>query len=103
MYRLDIPGTEQTVFGVSMNATNKDEEDLDDAYQLSIVDFKGPRKTAYLPYEVLVTGNKVEALHMKFRMALHFPDLSMMGKNSFMKLMASPKKIEQALEGMFEK
>ena len=102
VYRLDIAGAEQTVFGVSMNATNKKEQDLDDEHQLSIVDFESPKKSAYLPYEVLVTGNRVEALHMKFRMALHFPDLSMMGDNSFMKLRPSPGKIKDALEEMFE-
>jgi len=102
VYRIDIPGSEQTVFGVSMKAINEDENDLDDAFQMGIVDFQGPKKNAYLPYEILVTGNKVEALHMRFRMAVHFPDLSMMGDNSFMKLMASPKAIEKALEGLFE-
>jgi hypothetical protein len=36
---------------------------------------------------------------MRFRMAVHFPDLSMMGKHSFMTLMPSPKAIEKALKG----
>lgn len=102
VYRIDIPGSEQTVFGVSMKATNETEKNLDEAFQMGIVDFTGPKKSAYLPYEILVTGNKVEALHMRFRMAAHFPDLSMMGDNSFMKLMASPKAIENALESLFE-
>ena len=102
VYRIDIPGTEQTVFGVSMKATNDDEKNLDEAHQLGIVDFDGPKKNAYLPYEILVKGNKVEALHMRFRMAVHFPDLSMMGDHSFMKLKASPKAIEKALEGLFK-
>jgi hypothetical protein len=32
-------------------------------------------------------------------MALHYPDLKMMGENSFMKLMASPNAVREALAG----
>ena len=65
-----------------------------------IVDFEGHSKIAYFPYEVLVNGTDVEALHMRFRMALHFPDLSMMGAHGFTKLMSSPGAIEDALENL---
>ena len=64
------------------------------------VKFEGSAKIAYFPYEILVNGNEVEALHMRFRMAVHFPDLNMMGDHGFMKLMASPKATEQALRGL---
>lgn len=100
VYRIDIPGKEQTVFGVGMKMTNEDEEDIDSAYQMSIVDFEGCKKRAYFPYEVLVNGNHVEALNMRFRMALHFPNLSMAGKHGFTKLISAPGKIEKALEKM---
>ncbi|NNK33799.1 MAG: hypothetical protein HKP02_11785, partial [Xanthomonadales bacterium] len=40
----------------------------------------------------------VEALHMRFRMAVHFPDLNMMGEHGFTKLMASPGATEDAFE-----
>jgi hypothetical protein len=98
VYRIDIPGKEQTVFGVGMKMTNEDEKDIDSAFQMSIVDFEGCKKRAYFPYEVLVDGNKVEALHMRFRMALHFPNLSMMGKHGFTKLMPAPGATEDILE-----
>jgi len=100
IYRIDIPGKQQTVFGVGMKATNEDEEDIGSEYQMSIVDFEGCKKRAYYPYEVLVDGKNVEALHMRFRMALHFPNLSMMGKHGFTKLISAPGKIEKALEKM---
>ncbi len=73
VYRIDIPGKQQTVFGVGMKKTNEDNADLDSEFQMEVVDFEGCKKRAYFPYEVLVDGNKVEALHMRFRMALHFP------------------------------
>jgi hypothetical protein len=98
VYRIDIPGKDQTVFGVAMKATNDEETDIDEAHQLSIVDFEGYSKVAYFPYEILVNGADVESLHMRFRMAVHFPDLSMMGAHGFTKLMASPPATEDAFE-----
>ena len=102
VYRIDIPGKDQTVFGVGMKASGnmEDEKDIDAAFQMSIVDFEGHSKVAYFPYEVLVNGKDVEALHMRFRMAVHFPDLSMMGAHGFTKLMSSPGATEDALENL---
>ena len=102
IYRIDIPGKEQVVYGVGMKATSDaDEEvDIDAAHQMAIVDFEGYSKAAYFPYEVLVNGNEVEALHMRFRMAVHFPDLSMAGEHGFTKLMSAPGATEDALEAM---
>lgn len=102
VYRIDLPGKNQTVFGVGMKATsdNEDEVDIDESHQMAIVDFEGPSKIAYFPYEVLVNDNNIEALHMRFRMAVHFPDLSMMGAHGFTKLMSSPGATEDALEAL---
>ena len=103
VYRIDIPGKDQTVFGVGMKMTNDDEKDIDSEFQMSIVDFEGCKKRAYFPYEVLVNGSEVEALHMRFRMAVHFPNLSMMGEHGFTKLISAPGAIEKALEKMVGK
>jgi hypothetical protein len=104
VYRIDIPGKNQTVFGVGMKATSDkdDEVDIDESHQLSIVDFEGYSKVAYFPYEILVDGSNVEALHMRFRMAVHFPDLSMTGAHGFTKLMSAPGATKKAFEGMVE-
>ena len=100
VYRIDIPGKQQTVFGVGMKKTNEDDADLDSEFQMSVVDFEGCKKRAYFPYEVLVKGNDVEALHMRFRMAVHFPNLSMMGGHGFTKLVGTVSDIEDAFKGM---
>ena len=102
VYRIDIPGKDQVVYGVGMKATSAAEEevDIDEGFQMSIVDFEGYSKIAYYPYEILVNGSDVEALHMRFRMAVHFPDLSMMGEHGFTKLMSSPGATEDALENL---
>ena len=95
VYQLNIPGTDQTVFGVAMDS--KEDQNVNDAYQMSVVDFKQLKGTAYLPYQILVKGSKVEALNMRFRMAVFFPDLSMMGEHSFMTLMSAPAALHRAL------
>lgn len=102
VYRIDIPGKNQVVFGVGMKAVDEDDEDIDEAYQLSIVDFEGYSKVAYFPYEILVNGSDVEALKMKFRMAVHFPDLPMLGKHGFSKLASSPGATKGAFEELLE-
>ena len=96
-------GKDQVVFGVGMKAASEDDEDIDEAYQLSIVDYEGYSKVAYFPYEILVNGSEVESLRMKFRMAVHFPDLPMMGKHGFSKLASSPGATKDAFEEMMEK
>ncbi len=100
VYRIDLPGGQQTLFGVGMSAVEGVDSKIDETEQMNVVDFEGCRKRAYFPYEILVDGNNVEALHMRFRMAVHFPNLSMMGKHGFTKLMPYPGDIEDALEEM---
>jgi hypothetical protein len=70
---------------------------------MSEIDFHDVKSTAHLPYEVLVSGKNVYALYARFRIAINFPDLSMMGKNSFMNIMQSPEAIRAALEGAVKK
>ena len=95
IYRIDIPGGKQTLFGVGL-ASEKNKY-ADDTFIMSEIDFKEIRSTAHLPYEMLVTGDEVEALHARFRIAMNFPDLSMMGSNSFMNIMPTPDAIKNAL------
>ncbi|GAB4287985.1 MAG: hypothetical protein Kow0096_00070 [Thiohalomonadaceae bacterium] len=97
VYRIDIPGKDEVVFGVSMKAPNDKKKDMDEAFIMSEIDFKPLRSTAHLPYEILVSGRKVYSLYARFRIAINFPDLSMMGDNSFMNIMKSPDAIKNAL------
>ena len=96
VYRLALPGTEQTVFGVALTGTQAD-ACSGDSYIMGRIDFQPIKSTAHLPYEVLVAGNKVYALAAKFRIAINFPDLSMMGSHSFVSIMCAPKAIKKAL------
>ncbi|VAW63162.1 hypothetical protein MNBD_GAMMA11-782 [hydrothermal vent metagenome] len=100
VYKIDIPGTSQTLFGVSMKAPNDGKKFMDDAYIMNEIDFKPLRSTAHLPYEILVNGKEAEALHARFRIAVNFTDLAMMGDNSFMNIMSSPDAIAAALSAV---
>jgi hypothetical protein len=92
VYRVDIPGKEEAVFGVAMTRGKGA-----DKYIMDYIDFGDVKSTAHLPYEILVSGNRVYHLFAKFRIAISFPDLSMMGSNSFMSIMSAPGAIKEAL------
>ncbi len=97
VYRIDIPGKKQTLFGVGLSSETTGNKYMDDTFIMSEIDFKEVRSTAHLPYDILVTDDTVEALHARFRIAINFPDLSMMGSNSFMNIMPSPDAIKESL------
>jgi hypothetical protein len=119
IYRIDIPGKQESLIGVSMSGKpgstkvtkeitpGQDTEQFGtlmtgapeaDQYIMSVIDFGEIKSTAHLPYEILVTGNKVIALYARFRIALNFPTLKMMGTNSFMNIMECPEAIKNTLQ-----
>lgn len=96
VYRVDIPGKDTTVYGVHMKGT--DEDDCSgDKYIMDRIDFKDVKSSGHLPYEIVVVGKNAYALRAEFRIAISFPDLSMMGSNSFASIMCAPSAIEEAL------
>ncbi len=97
VYRIDVPGAKQTLFGVALSSETTGNKYMDDKFIMNEIDFKDVRSTAHLPYDILVTGEEVEALYARFRIAVNFPDLSMMGSNSFMNIMPSPDAIQESL------
>lgn len=121
--RIDVPGKKEAYFAVAMagkpGKTKVSQEKVPgqaeqfgivmtgapeaDAYIMSQVDFQPVKSTAHLPYEIVVSGNKVLAQYARFRIALSFPDLSMMGKNSFMNIMESPEAIRTTLRNAVNK
>lgn len=94
VYRVDVPETEEAVFGVALTQQTCG----GDAFIMKEIDFKPTRSTAHLPYEVVVSKGEVFALYARFRIALNFPDLSMMGSNSFMNIRCAPDAIAMTLK-----
>ncbi len=92
VYRVDLPGKMESVIGVSMTRGCSSDE-----FIMQKIDFSQIKSAPHLPYEMLVSDGKVYALHAKFRIAQSFPDLSMMGSNSFFSIMCAPDEINEAL------
>jgi hypothetical protein len=102
VYRIDLPDKDISVFGVAIpqgDGPNDGRKDTDKEI-MDIIDYKDLRSTAYLPYEIMVKGNEVIALESRFRIAVHFPDTSMMGKHGFTAIMSSTKGIKEALQAV---
>jgi hypothetical protein len=95
VYKIDIPNSQMTVFGVSISRGDGADKEI-----LKQIDIKGYSHAAHLPYEILVNGGDVIALNAKFRIAINWPSLSMMGSGSFMSISSSPKSITKALEAV---
>ena len=90
VYRVDIPGKQESVFGVGI----KEGEGADKAV-MKVVDLAELKQTPHLPYELVVSEGNVYMLHGKFRIAQSFPDLSM---GTFMKISGAPGAIENTLK-----
>jgi hypothetical protein len=96
VYRIDIPGKDETVFGVALT----DSGCSGDEYIMSRVDKEDIRSTAHLPYEILVSDGDVYALYARFRIAISYPHLPMIQSKSgatFFNVMCAPNAIEEAL------
>jgi len=99
VYRVDIPGKDETVFGVALKGADADDCSGDE-FIMSRIDKSTPRSTAHLPYEIVVTDGTARALFARFRIAINWPHLPMMASETgatFMNIMCSPGAIEEAL------
>lgn len=96
VYRIDIPGKKETVFGVGLT----DSGCSGDNYIMSRIDKSPIRSTAHLPYEILVSDGDVYALYARFRIAISYPHLPMIQSETgatFFNIMCAPNAIEEAL------
>ncbi|WP_373018108.1 hypothetical protein [Thiomicrorhabdus sp.] len=92
VYRIDIPGKKMSVFGVSMS-----NGEAADTFIQDRIDIGSESHAAHFPYELLVVDDEVIALNGKFRIAISWPSLSMMGQGSFMSISNAPDDIVKAL------
>jgi hypothetical protein len=95
VFEVAVPGKEEVLIGVAITKGVGSDEAI-----MSKIDLSDPRHTAHLPYAVLISGDEVRSLAGKFRIALSFPDLTMMGKGSFMEISDAPGAIKESLESL---
>jgi surface antigen len=93
VYRIDIPGKKMSVFGVALK-----HGEAADGFIQDKIDIGSESHAAHFPYELLVVDDEVVALNGKFRIAINWPSLSMMGQGSFMSISNAPNDIVKALE-----
>ncbi len=91
VYRLVFDKQKVAVFGVGLRST----EDGESHFLPKI----GEDHVAALPYEIILQGTEATMLHGKYRIALHWPELTM---GTFMKIMSTPGDIEDTLEALCE-
>ena len=70
VYRVDLSGKDETLFGVGLGA---EAGDGGDAHVMATVDIAPIRSTAHFPYELLVSGGDVYMLGARFRIAQSYP------------------------------
>lgn len=91
VYSLRFNKSKIAVYGVGLLDKTKGE-----AYFLPKI---GDSHIAALPYEILLIGNKAIMLHGKYRLALHWPELTM---GQFMKISSTPGDIEDMMQALCE-
>jgi hypothetical protein len=98
IYRVDIPGKDETVFGVAMLGP-PDKETCGDVFIMSKIDRATPRSTAHLPYEILVSNGTVYSLSPRFRIAINWPHLPMVLSTgpTFYSILCAPNSIREKL------
>ena len=89
VYKIVYPNKKVAVFGIGL--LNK--EDGESAF-LPVI---GEDHVAAMPYEIILQGKQATMLHGKYRIALHWPELTM---GTFMKIMSTPGDIEDTLEAI---
>ncbi|MCK0179889.1 hypothetical protein MWU50_11345 [Flavobacteriaceae bacterium S0862] len=89
VYKLVYPNKKVAVFGVGLQSAEKGEANF--LHKI------GESHTAALPYEIILQGNEATMLHGRYRIALHWPDLTM---GTFIKIMSTPGDIKDALKAV---
>jgi len=89
VYRLKFAKYKIAVYGVAL----KNKTDGETSFLPTI----GEDHIAAMPYEIVVIDKKVTMLHGKYRLALHWPELTM---GQFMKIVSTPGYIEDTLRGL---
>lgn len=91
VYTLVYPDQQVAVFGIGLLNEEKGEANF--------LPKIGDDHVAALPYELILQGNTATMLHGRYRIALHWPDLTM---GTFMKIMSTPGDIKDTFQTICE-
>jgi len=91
VYRLKFEKSKIAIYGVGLFDKEKGEA--------KFLPKIGTKHIAAMPYEILLLDKKAIMLHGKYRLALHWPELTM---GQFMKIVSTPGNIEEMLKALTE-
>ena len=91
VYSLKFNDQKTAVFGIAFLDEEKGEN-----YFLPII---GESHLAAMPYEIIIQGKMATMLHGRYRLAVHWPELTM---GTFMKIRSVPGDYEDVFEGLCE-
>ena len=89
VYKINYEADEVCVFGIGLM-----DKKTGEAHFLPII---GEEHIAAMPYEIILQGKTATMLHGRYRIALHWPELTM---GTFMKIMSTPGDIEDTMEAV---
>jgi len=87
VYSLKFPDKQVAVYGVGLMNEEEGEKDF-----LPII---GEDHLAAMPYEIIVQGKTATMLHGRYRIALHWPELTM---GTFTKIMSTPGDVKKVMK-----
>ena len=91
VYSIIDPATKTAVFGIALEDPDKGEQ-----FFLPII---GEKHLSAMPYEMILQGDTATMLHGRFRIALHWPSLTMV---TFTKIITTPGAINNTLKQISE-
>lgn len=87
VYSLKFPNEQIAVYGVGLMDQEEGEKNF-----LPII---GEDHLAAMPYEIILQGKEATMLHGRYRIALHWPDLTM---GTFTKIMSTPGDVKKVMK-----
>jgi len=91
VFQIKYVSQQVAIYGIALNDNTKGE-----SFFLKKI---GSRQIAALPYEIVVLGNKAIMLHGRYRLALHWPELTM---GQFMEIVDTPGYVEDVFKKIAE-
>lgn len=87
VYSIKFPNKKVAVYGIGLMNEEEGEKHF-----LPII---GEDHLAAMPYEIILQGNEATMLHGRYRIALHWPDLTM---GTFTKIMGTPGDVKKVMK-----
>lgn len=93
VFEVAVPGKQVRLYGISLDG------DRGERGILNLLEIDPFRHTGALPYELLVTGNQVVMLPVRYRLPLHAPS---MAKKTFRKLKPYHEEVTRKLAALVQ-